>query len=214
MFPKRNVLAFFFAALVAFNAGIALAETATITAVPNNFPQVKKVPAHPGMTAIVDVSSGTVSVVVLDASTIIADGKQYDIGNDQKLTVEVKHHATIVTGTFILVNFDGAGTYSNYRGERTISFDGHGTIDQHAYDEVGLFDAGHFIATNWTSISAHNQTVVHTIDVRDVVGFEDANVTVTNCWIASGFSSIPMKTTACRYPQGNAVAVPSTRDSD
>jgi len=210
MFPRRNAIALFFAAALAtFNVGSALAETATITAVPNNFPQLKKVPAHPGMTAIVDVNSGTATVMVLDASTIIADGKQYEIGNDQKLTVEIKHHATIVTGTLILVNFDGTGTYSSYRGDRTIDFEGKGTVDQSAYDEVGLFDEGQFTVKNWTSISAHNHTVVHTIDVRDVVVFEDADVTVTNCWIASGFSSIPIKTTACRYPQGNAVAVPS-----
>jgi hypothetical protein len=211
MSPKRNILAFVFAAaLAAFNVGIALAETATITAVPNNFPELKKVPAHPGMTAIVDVTTGTATIMVLDASTIIADGKQYDIGNDQKLTLEIKHHAMVVTGTLILVNFDGTGRYITYRGDRTVDFAGKGTIDQNAYDEVGLFDAGQFTVTNWTSISAHNHTVVHTIDVRDVVGFEDADVTVTNCWIASGFSSIAMKTTACRYPQGNAVAVAST----
>jgi hypothetical protein len=208
MTTKRTLIAYGLAAvLAAFNAGIALAETATITAVPNTFPLVKKVTAHPGMTAVVDVTSGAVTVMVLDASIIIADGKQYDIGNDQKLTVEVKHHASIVTGTLIYVKFDGVGTYSTYRGVRTINFEGKGVIDQHAYDEVGLFDAGHFTATNWTAIDAHGDTVVHTIDVRDVVGFENANVTVTNCWIASGFSSIAMTTSGCRYPQGNAVAV-------
>ncbi len=208
MFPKQSMFAFA-AVLAALSVGTALAETATITAVPNNFPLVKKVPAHPGMNAVVDVTSGSVSVMVLDASTIIADGKQYDIGNDQKLTVEVKHHASIVTGTLIFVKFDGVGTYSTYRGVRTIDFEGKGTIDQNAYDEVGLFDAGNFTVSNWTSAAAHDDTVVHTIDVRDVVGFENANVTVTNCWIASGFSSIAMKATGCRYPQGNVVAVPA-----
>lgn len=209
MIAKRNLLASIFAAALSFlSAGAALAETATVTAVPNNFPQLKKVPPNPGMTAIVNVVSGTATVVVLDASTIIADGKQYDIGNDQKLTLEVKHHAQVVTGTFILVNFDGSGFYTTYRGDRIIAFDGKGTIDQHKYDEVGLFEGGRFTAQNWTSISAHDDTIVHTIDVRDVVGFEHAAVTVTNCWVASGFSSIPMKTQSCRYPQGNAVAVP------
>ena len=209
MSVTRYLLGSLFAvAVVLLNVGSASAQ-ATITAVPNNFPQIKKVPARPGMTAILDVTSGTASVVVLHASTVIADGIQYDIGDDQKLTLEVKHHAQVVTGTLILVNFDGTGTYSSYRGDRTIEFEGKGTIDQDDYNQVGFFNGGRFTVKNWTSISAHNNTIVHTIDVRDVVGYEDADVTVTNCWIASGFSSIPIKTQSCRYPVGNAVTVPA-----
>jgi hypothetical protein len=209
MFPNRRPLLAFASVLAALVAGAAFASPATVTQVPNNFPNVKQEPPYPGMNAIVDVTSGTAKIVVLHASTVTADGHEYTIANDQKLTVEVKHHASVVSGTFIIVDFDGVGTYSNFRGERTVKFAGHGSIDQDKYDAVRFFGAGQVTAANWISVEAHDDAVVKTIDVRDVVGFENADVTVTNCWIANGFSSIAMKTTGCRYPQGNAVAVPA-----
>jgi hypothetical protein len=193
-------------ALAVANAGVALAETPTITAVPNNWPNVKKEPRFPGMFAEINVSSGKAVITVLDASTVTVDGHEYSIGNDQKMAVSVEHHATVVTGTYIIVEFENAtGTYRAARNfQRDVEFSGTGTIDQDKYDQVRFFGAGKFTATDWISVEANENTVVHTIDVRDVVAFNDSDVTVSRCWIATGFSTKPVKTTRCGFSQGNA----------
>jgi hypothetical protein len=196
--------------LAVASVGAALAAPPVIQDLTNNFPNVKKVPQFPGMTARIHVTSGTAKVIVLDASTVTADGQQHTIKDDQKIFVDVEHDALVTTGTAIWVEFDGAsGTYTDYRGGKTVEFSGQGTIDQTQYDEVQLFGEGHFTVSNWTSAGAHRKTVVHMVDVRDVLAFEDADVTVTNCWVAGAYSTVPMKTSGCRFPHGNLAPNPS-----
>ena len=137
--------------------------------------------------------------------------KNEDIDSgENRHEIEVKTSASIITSRSVNVEFDGAvGTYSDYKVTRTVDFEGKGAIAQSDRQEgVRLYD-GKFNAKDWEAISAHNDAVVTTTDVRDVVAFENAEVTVNYCWIAIGYSKIAIKATGCRFLIQNAIAMPA-----
>lgn len=169
-------------------------------------------PATPTtMSAKIVVKSGTVHVLLFADSEVEIDGKSYSFTADgERHEIEVKSSASIITSRSINVEFNHAsGTYSDYKVTSTVEFEGTGAVAQLDHQPgLGLFD-GQFIAKNWESITAHNDAVVTTTDVRDVTAFGNAEVTVNYCWIATGFSKIAVKAAGCRFLIENVVEVPS-----
>lgn len=157
-----------------------------------------------GLTARVELDSGTATIQVYSDSTITVDGETHKFTGDHINRVEVKKTALIVTNNPILVTFNGSGTYSRYRRDFTVAFSGVGTVHQDHYLGVRLMDGGHFTATNWEFVYAHDNAVVSTVDVRDVVAFEHAQVTVTNCWTATAFMPASVTATGCRHLGGDS----------
>lgn len=182
----------------------AVVEPAPVAAAP------KKLTTSPTMGARLVVKSGSVRVLLFADAYVKADGKEYNFTGENRHEVEVKGDAEIITSRSINVEFDNAaGTYSDYKVTRTVDFEGKGAIVQQDHQEgVRVFD-GVFNAKYWDAISAHNDAVVTTTDIRDVTAFENAQVTVNYCWIATGFSKVAIKAAGCRFLVDNAVEVPS-----
>jgi hypothetical protein len=199
------------AALSLSTIGAAVAEPASVVAAPAPVVAAPKMlTTSPTMGAKLVVKSGSVKVLLFADSTVEADGLSYTFTGENRHEIEVRSQASIITSKSINVEFNNAvGTYSDYRVERTVDFEGKGGIAQSDFDRVvRLYDA-QFNAKYWDSISAHNDAVVTTTDVRDVLAFENAQVTVNHCWVATGFSKVAIKANGCRFLVDNVVAVPA-----
>lgn len=157
----------------------------------------------PGLTARVELDSGTATINVFSDSTVTADGVVYKLTGERVNRVEVKKTALIVTNNPISVTFNGSGTYTRFRRDSTVTFSGVGTVHQDHYLGVRLMEGGHFTATNWEFVLAHDESVVTTLDVRDVIAFGKSQVTVTNCWTASAQAPASLIATGCRYVSGS-----------